>query len=66
MNNNRDTTTKEPGNWDDIKAKLLGKFNWLKETDLRFTEGRKEEMLERVQIILGKTKEELRQIMEKL
>ena len=47
------------GNWEDQKVKLRGRFSKLTETDLHFEEGKKEEMLERVQIKLGKSKAEL-------
>ena len=49
-------------NWSEQKGKLKQKFAWLTDNDLLFDIGRKEEMLGRLQIRLGKTKEELRQI----
>ena len=45
--------------WKVQKSKLLKKFSVLTEEDLFFREGQKEEMLERLQLILGKNKEEL-------
>lgn len=50
------------GNWSERKDKLKKKFGFLTENDLMFEEGRKEEMLRKLQIKLGITKEELLQI----
>ena len=47
------------GNWHEQKGKLKQQFANLTDDDLMFTEGKKEEMLGRLQIKLGKTKEEL-------
>ena len=55
-----------PGNWINTKAKLKQKFAVLTKNDLFFTEGKKDEMLERLQIKLGKTKEELQKIIAAL
>lgn len=53
----------DTGNWEEIKAKLKSKFSWVTDADLLFTEGKKEEMLNRLQIKIGKTKDELNKIM---
>lgn len=45
--------------WRIQKSKLLKKFSVLTEDDLFFREGQKDQMLERLQLILGKNKEEL-------
>jgi hypothetical protein len=45
--------------WKVMKAKLLKKFSVLTEDDLFYREGRKDEMLERLQLILCKNREEL-------
>ena len=50
------------GNWVKTKGKLKQKFALLTDNDLLLEEGRKEEMLGRLQIRLGKTKEELQKI----
>lgn len=52
--------------WNKQKSKLLKKFTVLTEEDLSFREGRKEEMLERLQLILGKNKEELIMIFDEI
>ncbi|MFZ4549859.1 MAG: CsbD family protein [Bacteroidales bacterium] len=50
------------GNWNERKEKLKQKFGFLTENDFMFEEGKKEEMLGKLQIKLGKTKEELLKI----
>ncbi|MNF26265.1 hypothetical protein D3C84_68950 [compost metagenome] len=57
-------TTELKGNWEEQKIKLKQKFAALTENDLLFTEGKKEEMIKKLQIKLGKTKEELLKIIE--
>jgi len=60
------TTTTLQGNWNNQKGKLKKKYAVLEDSDLIYQMGKKEEMLERIQIKLGKTKEELRVIIEAL
>ena len=52
-------TTEVKGNWDEQKGKLKQKFAKLTDNDLLFLEGKKDEMLGKLQIKLGKTKEEI-------
>jgi uncharacterized protein YjbJ (UPF0337 family) len=59
-------TTELKGNWTEQKGKLKMKFATLTDNDLMFTQGKKEEMLGKLQIKLGKTKEELRKIIAAL
>lgn len=59
-------TTELKGNWNEQKGKLKQKFAALTDNDLMFTEGKKDEMLGRLQIKLGKSKEELHKIIEDL
>ncbi len=54
------------GNWTEQKGKLKAKFAMLTDNDLMFVEGKKEEMMGRLQIKLGKTKEELNKIISTL
>jgi len=54
------------GNWLEQRRKLKEKFAVLTDEDLLFEQGKKEEMLGRVQVKLGKTKEELREIIDTL
>jgi len=51
--------TELKGNWDEQKAKLKEKFAALTDNDLLFTKAQKEEMMAKLGIKLGKTKEEL-------
>ncbi len=55
-------TMEVKGNWNEQKGKLKQKFAILTDNDLMFKEGRKDEMLGRLQAKLGKTKEELMKI----
>ena len=55
--------TEVKGNWNEQKGKLKQQFANLTDDDLMFAEGKKDEMLGKLQIKLGKTKEELHKIM---
>ena len=59
-------TTELKGNWEQQKGKLKQKFASLTDNDLLFAEGKKDEMLGRLQTKLGKTKEELHKIISTL
>lgn len=59
-------TTELKGDWEEQKGKLKQKFAQLTDNDLLFVEGKKEEMLGKLQITLGKSKEELLKLIEKL
>jgi len=59
-------TTELKGNWDQQKGKLKQKFASLTDNDLMFAEGKEEEMFGRLQIKLGKTKDELHKIISNL
>jgi uncharacterized protein YjbJ (UPF0337 family) len=54
--------TELEGNWNELKGKLKQKFAVLTDNDLMFEEGKKEEMFGKLQIKLGKTKEEVHKI----
>ena len=54
------------GNWNEQKGKLKQKFAELTDNDLLFAEGKQDEMMGRLQKKLGKSKEELRKIIEAL
>jgi uncharacterized protein YjbJ (UPF0337 family) len=58
--------TEMKGNWNAQKGKLRQKYAFLTENDLMFEKGKQEEMYGRLQIKLGKTKEELRNIINDL
>jgi uncharacterized protein YjbJ (UPF0337 family) len=59
-------TTELKGNWNEQKGKLKQKFAALTDNDLTFAEGKKDEMLGKLQIKLGKTKDELHEIISAL
>jgi uncharacterized protein YjbJ (UPF0337 family) len=59
-------TTELEGNWNELKGKLKQKFAVLTDNDLMFEEGKKEEMFAKLQIKLGKTKEEMDKIIKAL
>ena len=58
--------TELKGNWIEKKGRLKQKFGSLTENDLMFEEGKEEEMFGKLQIKLGKTKEELHKIINGL
>lgn len=55
-------TIEVKGNWNEQKSKLKQQFVKLTDNDLLFEKGKKVEMLGRLQIKLGKSKEELLEI----
>lgn len=55
-------STEIKGTWNEQKAKLKKKFAVLTDNDLMYEESRKEEMYAKLQIKLGKTKDELHKI----
>jgi uncharacterized protein YjbJ (UPF0337 family) len=59
-------TTEVKGNWNEQKGKLKQKFAILTDNDLMFAEGKKDEMFGKLQIKLGKTKDELYKIIAAL
>jgi len=58
--------TELKGNWNETKGKLKQKFALLTDSDVLLEEGKQDELLGRLQIKLGKTKEELHKIIEAL
>ena len=50
--------------WSDQRSKLRKSFPLLTEKDLFFEIGKKDDMLTKLQVKVGKTKEELQQIMD--
>jgi len=59
-------TTEVKGSWNEQKGKLKQKFAVLTDNDLMFEEGKREEMYGKLQIKLGKTREELHKIVDSL
>jgi uncharacterized protein YjbJ (UPF0337 family) len=54
------------GSWNEIKGKLKQTYGNLTDDDLAFAEGKDDELIGRLQKRLGKSKEEIRQEIEKL
>jgi uncharacterized protein YjbJ (UPF0337 family) len=54
------------GSWNEVKGKLKQKYGQLTDDDLKFAEGKDDELLGRLQQKLGKTKDELRKELESL
>ena len=54
------------GSWNEVKGKLKQQYGNLTDDDLAFAEGKDDELLGRLQKKLGKTKDEVRQMIEKL
>ena len=59
-------TTEMEGRWEEFKGKLKQKFATLTDDDLKLEEGKQEELIGRLQVKLGKTKEELHKLIEEL
>lgn len=59
-------TTEVKGKWNEQKGKLKQKFAELTDNDLMYEQGKKEEMLGRIQVKLGKTKDEFAAILAAL
>ena len=59
-------TTEVKGNWNEQKGKLKQKFANLTDDDLMYEQGKKDEMLGKLQIKLGKSQEELHKIIAEL
>lgn len=59
-------TTTLKGSWEEQKGKLKQQFATLTDDDLMFAEGKEEEMMGRLQVKLGKSKEELHKLISDL
>lgn len=65
-NKNIMNSTEIKGNWNELKGKLKQKYADLTEDDLMYAEGKEDEIYGRLQQKLGKTKEEVQQIISDL
>jgi uncharacterized protein YjbJ (UPF0337 family) len=54
------------GNWNELKGKLKQKFGTLTDDDLVFAEGKEDELLGRLQVKLGKSKDDVRRLIADL
>ena len=59
-------TTELMGNWNETKGKLKQKFAMLTDSDMLLVEGKQDEMIGRLQVKLGKTKEEVHKLISQL
>ncbi len=66
MKNSTNTNAPVVGTWNVQKGKLKEKYTILSDEDLRYETGKKDEMLKRVQVKIGKTKEEFDALMASL
>jgi uncharacterized protein YjbJ (UPF0337 family) len=58
--------TEIQGHWNEIKGKLKQKFALLSDDDLLLLEGKQDELIGRLGIKLGKTKNEMQKIISDL
>lgn len=58
--------TELKGNWNETKGKLKQKFAMLTDDDLLLIDGKQDEMIGRLQVRLGKTKEAIQTIISEL
>ena len=54
------------GNWNSIKGMLKEKYSQLTDDDLLYIEGKEEQLIGRLQKSLGKSRNEVQQILKKL
>jgi len=59
-------TTELAGNWNETKGKLKQKFANLTDNDVLLMEGKQDEVIGKLQIKLGKTKEEILKLISQL
>lgn len=59
-------STQLKGNWNELKGKLKQQYADLTDDDLLYEEGKEDELYGKVQQKLGKTKEEVQQIISDL
>ncbi|HXM05375.1 MAG TPA: CsbD family protein [Chthoniobacterales bacterium] len=52
------------GSWNEVKGKLKQKYAQLTDDDLKYAEGEEDELVGRLQKKLGKSAEEVRQMLE--
>lgn len=54
------------GNWNQIKGKLKAKYGELNDDDLTYVEGKEDQLIGKLQTKLGKTKEQIKEIIDSL
>ncbi len=58
-------TDKIRGNWNIIKGKLKEEYGQLTDDDLIYAEGKEDQLLGRLQQKLGKSKEEIKELIDR-
>ncbi len=58
------TTDKIKGNWNELKGKLKQQYGQLTDNDLTYAEGKEEELYGRLQQKLGKTKAQVKEMID--
>ena len=58
-------TDKIKGNWNQIKGSLKQKYGDLNDDDLTYVEGKEDELIGRLQNKLGKTKQEIKDFIDR-
>lgn len=61
-----ENTTALKGDWNQVKGKLKQKFAMLTDNDLLLVEGKQDELLGRLQVKLGKSRDELQKLIAEL
>ncbi len=59
------TEDKMKGNWNVLKGKLKQQYADLTDDDLKYTEGKEDEVIGRIQKKTGKTKQEVKDFIDK-
>ena len=54
------------GQWSQLKGKLKQQYAMLTDDDLLFTEGKNDELMGRISARIGKTKDQVRELIAKL
>jgi uncharacterized protein YjbJ (UPF0337 family) len=62
----KSTEQQGKGYWDILKGKLKQKYADLTDDDLKYEEGKDDELWGRLQVKLGKTKEEIKNFIDKI
>jgi len=60
------TNDKIKGNWNEVKGKMKQEFAKLTDNDMMYVEGKEDELMGRLQKGLGKTKDEVNAIIDRL
>lgn len=60
------TIDKIKGNWNQLKGKLKQQYGELTDDDLMYQDGKEDEVLGKIQEKLGKTKDEVKNIVDSL